>query len=297
MFYIASMITGALTVLLLFIRESRPSQLLSKQLARLHKYPGCSHYRIFNPDETPDLKTFVNVALKRPVLLFFADPIVCVVSILAAVSDALLYFFTEALNIAYSGFGFSTQQSSLLFLVMGLGVLIGIIPRLYDWKFLKQKSAERKSIQPEDKLIGFNYAAPALAIGLWWLALTIPPQSKFPWWVSTFALIPIGFAINEFAYTLMGYLADTYTVYASSAFVAMCTLRAVLGGVLPFAARPMYDALDANTATVIIASFATLFCIAPPLFQKHGMVIRMKSKFARYSLEVNNKTQVGGDSF
>lgn len=108
-------------------------------------------------------------------------------------------------------------------------------------------------------------------------------------------LVPIGFAKNEFACTLSGYLADTYKIYASSAFAAMSFLRAVLGGVFPLVGRPMYISLGANTATMIIAALATVFCMTPILFAKYGKAIRKRSKFAMYSLEVNNETQIHND--
>ncbi|KAF8861444.1 MFS multidrug transporter [Acephala macrosclerotiorum] len=291
-FYISSIVMAVFTFLLLFFRESRPSQLLSKQLALLHKHTGKDQYRIFNPDHTPNLKTFARVALTRPIRLFFTEPIVFVISIMSSVGWALIYFFAEALPVIYAAFGISIQHASLLFLAMGVGVLFGIIPRIHDSRKLKRSIASQKALHPEDKLIGFSFAAPSLAFGLWWLSLTVPPQSNFPWYVTIVGLVPIGFATNEFACTLSGYLADTYTIYASSAFAAMSFLRAILGGVFPLVGRPMYVSLGGNTATMIIAALATVFCATPILFAKYGKVIRKRSKFAMYSLEVNNEIQI-----
>lgn len=295
MFYIASIITGAFTIILFFIRESRPSQLLAKQLTLLQRHPGASDYRIFNPDHTPNLKTFAKVALKRPVHLFFTEPIVFVVAIMSSVGWALIYFFTEAVPIVYDSFGLSSQESSLLFLAMGLGIFFGVLPRIYDQRKLSQRSIDQKALHPEDKLLGFSIAAPSLAAGLWWLSLTVPPKSNFSWPVTIVGLIPIGFATNEFACTLSGYLADTYTIYASSAFAAMSFLRAILGGVFPLIARPMYVSLGSNAATMILAGLATVFCVTPIMFLRYGRVIRRRSKFAIYSLEIHNQTQIHHD--
>ncbi|KUJ08940.1 MFS multidrug transporter [Mollisia scopiformis] len=295
-FYLASIIMGGFTLLLFFIRESRPSQLLSRQLALLHDQTGSTHFRIFNPDHTPDLRTFAKVALTRPIRLFCTEPIVFVVAIMSSVGWALIYFFTEALPIIYSNFNLSPDQSSLMFLAMGVGISIGILPRIHDWRKLKQRIVDQKPLHPEDKLIGFSFAAPSLAFGLWWLSLTVPPRSHFHWSVTVVGLIPIGFATNEFACTLSGYLGDTYTIYASSAFAAMSFLRAILGGVFPLFGRPMYVSLGSNTATMIIASLATVFCATPILFTRYGRAIRKRSKFASYSLEVNNETQIHADN-
>ncbi|KAH6717509.1 MFS multidrug transporter [Leptodontidium sp. MPI-SDFR-AT-0119] len=295
-FHIAAIITGILTFLLLFIKESRPSRLLSQRLAILQANREMPNLRINNPDHTPDFQTFAKVALRRPIRLFFTDPIVFLVSIMSAVGWALIYLFTESLPVIYAGFGFSRKESSLLFLAILVGIFFGIFPRMQDRRVLKQRKLNGQPLHPEDKLVGFTYAAPCLAFGLWWLTLTVPPASNLPWYASIIGLVPIGFATNEFACTLSGYLADTYTIYASSAFAAMSFLRAILGGVFPLIGEPMYVGLGSNWATVVLACIATLFCASPILFLKFGKQIRQRSKFAKYSLRVNNETQVEDDN-
>jgi len=277
------------------MNESRPSRLLSKRLARLHKMTGLTHFQIQNPDHTPDLRTFAKTALSRPVKLFFTEPIVFVVSVMSAVVWALIYLFTQAIPVIYAGFGLTRQQSSLIFLAIALGLAIGIIPRLHDMHVLEKRQVKKKQLHPEDKLIGFTFAAPSLAFGLWWLVLTTPPASTLPWYVTIAGLIPIGFAINEFACTLSGYLADTYTIYTSSALAALAFLRAVLAGLFPLAGEPLYAALGTNWATVILACVATVFCATPIMFRKFGRSIRGRSNFAKYSLRVNLETQIEND--
>ena len=295
-FYIAAVVTGLFTLLLCFIRESRPSLLLSKRLVQLQEITGEYHFRIQNPDHAPDFQAFVVLTLTRPVRLFFTEPIVFVVAIMGAVGWALIYLFTEAIPVIYSGFGLAREQSSLMFLAIGLGIVFGIFPRLHDQNVLNKRQAASQHLHPEDKLIGFAFAAPSLAIGLWWLVLTVPPASNLPWYASIVGLVPIGFATNEFACTLSGYLADTYTIYASSAFAALAFLRAVLAGLFPLVGRPMYVALGSNWASVVLACVATVFCATPILFMKFGKGIRQRSKFAKYSLAVNSETQIEDDN-
>ena len=126
--------------------------------------------------------------------------------------------------------------------------------------------------------------------------MTVPPASTLPWYATIVGLVPLGFATNEFACTLSGYLADTYTIYASSAFAALAFLRAVLAGLFPLVGRPMYVVLGSNWASVVLASVATVFCATPVLFMKFGKGIRQRSKFAKYSLAVNNETQIEIDN-
>jgi len=278
------------------MKESRPSLLLSRKLTYLQNVTGLSDLRIQNPDHTPNLQTFTKTALIRPTLLFFSEPIVFLVSIMSAVGWALIYLFTESLPIVYHEFGLTREQSSLMFLAIAIGILICIIPRLYDDRLVSKRYASNKLLRPEEKLMGFMFAAPSLACGLWWLVLTTPPASTLPWYSTILGLILIGFATNEFVCTLSGYLADTYTIYTSSATAALAFLRAILAGLFPLMGTPMYKSLGTNWATVILASVATLFCVTPILFRIYGARIRQRSEFAKYSFRVNRETQIEDDS-
>jgi hypothetical protein len=120
------MITGVLAMLLSFIKESRASKRLAKRLDLVRKKTGITHFRIANPDYTPDIQTFVKVALRRPVRLFFTDPIVTIISIMSAVGWALIYLLTGALPVIYGAYGLSWSQSSLIFFIIEGGIFFGI---------------------------------------------------------------------------------------------------------------------------------------------------------------------------
>jgi hypothetical protein len=109
------------------------------------------------------------------------------------------------------------------------------------------------------------------------------------------ALVPVGFSLNEFVYTLTGYLADSYTIYAGSGFAGLILARAsTTVVVLPFT-HSMYTNLGPNVATSILAAIATIFCVAPYVFFTYGKRIRETSKFARYSLQTYRDNQVEDD--
>jgi hypothetical protein len=211
---------------------------------------------------------------------------------MSAVAWALIYLFTEAIPVIYHNFGLTRQQSSLLFLAIALGLAFGTLPRLHDKQVINKRHRKKKLLHPEDKLTGFAFAAPSLAFGLWWLVLTTPPASTLPWYATIVGLIPIGFAINEFACTLSGYLADTYTIYTSSALAALAFLRAVLAGLFPLIGEPMYAGLGVNWASVVLAGVATIFCFTPIWFIRYGREIRQRSEFAKYSFRMNSETQI-----
>ncbi len=76
----------------LFVKESRQSQLLASRLALVQKATGMT-YSINSPYHTLSLATFTKVALRRPIRLFFTEPIVFVVSIMSA--TGVSFFFAS----------------------------------------------------------------------------------------------------------------------------------------------------------------------------------------------------------
>jgi hypothetical protein len=141
--------------------------------------------------------------------------------------------------------------------------------------------------------MGFAIAAPALAIGLMWFTWTVPPAvPQVHWLVPTAALVPVGFAVNEMAYTLSAYLTDTYLLYSASAFCGLAFVRALVSGLMPLVGQQMYPALGTNIAGTVVACFAVVFCLAPWVFFRYGRALRERSPFAKHSLESHLKSQI-----
>ncbi|KAI9699244.1 MAG: hypothetical protein M1820_007216 [Bogoriella megaspora] len=294
-YYSAAIGTAVLTTFCFGLKESRPSLLLNRKVERLRK--TLSEELIYeNHDAVPDKKTLINLVLIRPSRLLVSEPLVILVATLTAISWGIIYLFTEALTKVYMSMGLSKTTSSLPFLAIGVGIMFTIIPRFWDLKVVEKRRRNNEPLQPEDKLTGFLFAVPALAIGLWWFSWTIPPAvSHLSWIVPTIGLIFVGFAVNEMALTLSGYLADAYTVYAASAFAALAFLRAIVSGAAPLVAYVLYKNESANIAGSILAAVATAFCIAPVIMHRYSRDLRRRSKFARHSFEVYAMTRVEDD--
>lgn len=276
-------------LLLTTILESRPTKLLSQKLEKLQdRYHDKLEPR-GNPDAIPNGRALAELVILRPARLAVTEPIIIMVSLLNATAWGLVYFFTESLTLVYSLYGWAETTTSLAFIAIGLGIPFSIFPRLWDLYIISKRKQQKAEVKPEDKIYGFALAAPVLAIGLWLFSWTIPPLVHTPWPVSMVGLVMIGFAANEFAYTLNGYLADSYTMYASSSLTTLAFLRAIVSGLMPLFAYPMFSRLGSNVAGSILAGVATLFCVTPFVFFRYGRALRERSKFARYSVEVNKQ--------
>ncbi|KAF2827267.1 putative polyamine transporter [Ophiobolus disseminans] len=288
-YYTSAIVTAVTSLLLTAIRESRPTRLLSQKLGRLEEKYNKHLEPRDNPDAVPSGRALVEIVLLRPARLAVTEPIIILVSLLSATAWGLVYLFTESLTVVYSLYGWRETTTSLAFIAIGLGIPISILPRLWDVHVLSQKKRRNQQVKPEDKIHGFVIAAPVLAIGLWLFSWTIPPRVHTHWAVSMVGLVMIGFAANEFAYTLNGYLADSYTMYASSGLAVLASLRALVSGLMPLFAYPMFSGLGGNVAGSILAAVATLFCLTPIVFLRYGQSLRERSQFAKYSAEVNQQ--------
>lgn len=280
---------------MVFIRESRPSLLLSRKVQTLRKDTG-EDFRFDNHDAVKNRSELLNIMVIRPARLLVTEPLVILVTTLFGVSWAIIYLFTEALTGIYESMGLSMTTATLPFMAIGVGVLFSILPRFQDLRIARRRKAHGEPLEPEDKLTGFAFAIASLAIGLWWFAWTIPPAvTTVPWIVPSIGLAFVGFAVNEIAYTLSAYLADSYTVYAASAFAGLAFVRALISGAMPLIAYAMYGHLSANLATTVVAILATIFCIAPFILYRYSRLMRSTSEFAKYSLEIHHRTQVEMD--
>ncbi|GAB7361854.1 hypothetical protein MBLNU230_g1894t1 [Neophaeotheca triangularis] len=278
-FYISAAVTGVLAVLCVFLRESRPSQVLKSNVRAVIKETGYEDLP-FQGETPPDLKTFVHTTLLLPLRLFFTEPLVFLSAIMAASVYAIIYLFTEALNTVYrGGFDMDRESASLVFLAFGVGTIFTFLPRVYDARHSFTGQAP-KALTPEDKLAGFYIAAPVLMIGLWWFAWTVPPLiTDISPWASIAALLLIGYSTVEFDNVLSGYLTDTYTSHAASANAPVGFLRAVLSGTFPLFGRQMFLGLGSNVAVSILAAMATLYVGFAVLFARKGRKLRLRSRF------------------
>jgi ABC-type multidrug transport system fused ATPase/permease subunit len=284
-FYLASIIVAGTGLLMFLIRESHPSQLLDHKVALLQSQRQDLALCTNNRDSVPDLHTFIQLAFLRPTRLFFTEPLVILTSFISAFAFGLLYLLPEALPIIYSSFNFSRQKAMLILLFVALGLALSTLTRFYDRHIARQRRRANLPLCPERKLFGFALAAPLLAVSLWWFAWSVPPKvGGVAWPASAISLILLGYAASEFDTVLAGYLADSYTSYAASAFSSCAFLRAIFSGVFPLFASPLYENLGNNTAGSVFAAIATVFCVVPFVFIKFGLRLRGASRFAKESL-------------
>jgi len=172
------MALGAIFVGFWFTQESRPSVILNHRLDRVREITGFDALTCDESSKIPDIRTFVTTMVSRPIRFFFTEPIVCTVSIMSATIFGSVYLQTEGIKVIYRSFGFDERQSALPLISWNVGLILTVPFRIYDWKFVSYRLRKGHAIRPEDKMTGFYVAAPVLAVSLWWLSWTIPPDVR-----------------------------------------------------------------------------------------------------------------------
>lgn len=223
------------------------------------EYPGVQ-LKFHSADPFADLESFIYTVIIRPSRMMVTEPILIIVSILSGISWGIIYLFSESITRAYITLGLSRTSATLPLLALVIGILIGVIPHVRDVRKIREKKRQNMQIQPEDTIMGFAFGTPALAAGSWWFYGTTPPVLwNAHWAIPTGGLVLVGLGVNEIAYTLSGYLTDTYTVYSASAFAGLAFVRALVSGIMPLIGYVIFDGHQSMVPGFVIAGVATAF--------------------------------------
>jgi hypothetical protein len=100
-------------------------------------------------------------------------------------------------------------------------------------------------------------------------------------WVGpTLAGFPVGFGFIFLYNSANNYLVDTYQDKAASALAAKTFIRSLWGASVVLFTAQMYDRLNYQWASTLLAGISLLCCAIPFLFWRYGERIRRKSKYA-----------------
>ena len=281
----------------ILVPETYAPVLLRRRAQELSKKTG-KHYRT-KLDHDSGNTTFgesLSMALSRPWILLFREPIVFLLSIFMAIIYGTLYMLFAAFPIVFQQErGWNQGIGGLAFLGIMVGMLFAIAFTIPGNKHYIRVQLEHGGFAPpETRLIGAMVGAVALPIGLFWFAWTNSPSIHFM--ASIAAAVPFGFGMVLVFLSILNYLIDSYTIFAASVLAANSVLRSCFGAAFPLFTTYMYKNLGIHWASSVPA-FLALACVPFPfLFYKYGAGIRERCKFAAESAAFMRRLQQDQDA-
>lgn len=278
---------GIWIILVLTIPETRHNILLEKKAKRVRKNLAkeniamAEHIRDAHADEARSLHTLFFVTLTRPFRFLFSEPITMGAAAYNGFIYGLVYLFNEAFPIVFGqGHGFNTGETGLSFLGLCIGSIVGaILHPLQERYYLRKVRENNGKGQPEARLWLARFGAFLLPISLFWFAWTSYPS--VPWIVPIIASGFFGLGIYIVILAILNYVVDSYQTYSASALAGVILIRNLVGAGFPLFATQMYDNLDPEWASSLLAFLSIVMIPIPWIWFIWGEKLRMRSPWAR----------------
>ncbi|KAM5347640.1 hypothetical protein ACJ41O_007464 [Fusarium nematophilum] len=286
--------TGCLWIaIVLVVPETYAPVLLRQRASALSKRtdkPYISRLDVGRPPTT--VGTQFKIALSRPWILLFREPIVLLASLYMAIIYGTLYMCFAAFPIVFQiGRGWGPGVGGLSFIGVSVGVLLATAGALYDNKRYALIVSKSKGgiAAPEARLPPALVGAVLVPIGLFWYAWTTYPSIH--WVVPIIGSAFFAGGLVLVTISLTNYLIDSYVVFAASVLAASSVIRSLFGAAFPLFTTRMYENLG-NQWAASIPAFLSLACLPFPfVFYMYGEKIRSRCKYASEAEEILRQIQ------
>ncbi|KAH6890681.1 major facilitator superfamily domain-containing protein [Thelonectria olida] len=280
--------TGSLWILTtLLVPETYAPFILRRRARMLSKMTGKVYISTLDAGQPPkSLFHQLKMALTRPWVLLFKEPIILLTSLYISIIYGTLYMCFAAFPIVFqTGRGWSPGIGGLAFTGVAIGVLLATLGFILENKrYARLVAAKGDLIEPEARLPPAILGSVLIPVGLFWFAWTTFPSVH--WVVPIIGSVSFAFGLVLVFMSLLNYLIDSYVVFAASVLAANSVLRSLFGAAFPLFTRQMYAKLG-NQWAGSIPAFLALACVPfPLLFFKYGARIRMKCEYASEAANV-----------
>ncbi|KIW23288.1 uncharacterized protein PV07_11499 [Cladophialophora immunda] len=282
-----ALFTAAVVLLSAFFfqPETFPPLLLSWKARHLRRITGDKRYYAEHEIERIPLSTRLRVALPRPFIMAFTEPVIFLITLYMSVLYIILFTFFDGYDFIFrETYGLSQGMSNTIFLGIAVGVCFGgaWLPWMYTMTQRAQAAAEargQKQFDPEIRLwFAMLGGAPAIPVSLLWMGWTAYPSVSI--WSPILASVLSGYGTIMIFISCYMYIIDSYEMYAASALTFATLARYIIAGGMTVAGVPFYKNLGVHWTLTILAALSAVLAPLPYVFYKYGYVIRRKSRFA-----------------
>lgn len=244
-FWLGLILAGVTIPPLLFLPETfGPAILMSKARRLRREQPGVNVYASLEMKDTTPRQVITQV-LGRPLRLLVLEPIVSACCLYLSLIYGIIFMLFQAFSVIFQPiYGFGQGEVGLAFIPLCIGTLLAMPLCLWYDSILRKAKAGQKSWSTKEEYQRLPVACvggPMITIGLFWIGWAA--RMNIHWVVPMLGGIPFGVGFVLVFVALCNYIVDAYKIYSASALGAASIARSIFGVALPFAARPMYNAL------------------------------------------------------
>ncbi|GAA5858755.1 hypothetical protein JCM8547_004973 [Rhodosporidiobolus lusitaniae] len=275
--WVQMMAAGVLAVAIIFFtRETRGSVILSRRARKLRKQTGDMRYQCRSDAERASLTVLIKVSMTRPLYLLGTEAIVFFFSLWVGFAWGCLYLLVEAVPLIFGNvYGFNQGQVGLVFYSVVVASFIGFGASFYQDKLYRENVAKRG---PEARLYASLIGGLVFPAGAFILAFS---QGRGHWMGPVVGLTMVFSGVYTIYLAVFSYLADCYTIYASSALSGQSLCRNLMAFFFPLVTTYMYNDMGYQWASFLAGCIALLLSATPWVLFRYGPTIRAKSKFAK----------------
>ncbi|KAJ4149262.1 Synaptic vesicle transporter SVOP [Fusarium falciforme] len=281
LYWIQLILSGVVWVLITFtVPETYTPTILARRAAKLRKETGEADHVTEQELDMRPLSERLRIFLIRPFQLLFGELIVFLISIYMSVLYGLLYMFFVAFPIIYQkGKGYSAGKTGLMFIPVAVGVILSALCSPFVNKHYITLVNKHNGHPPaEVRLIPMMISCWCIPIGLFIFAWT--SYADLSWAGPAMGGFPVGFGFIFLYNAANNYLVDSYQHQAASALAAKTCIRSFWGAAVVLFTEQMYDRLNDQWASTLLAFISLACCAIPFMFWKFGARIRQRSKYA-----------------
>ncbi|GAA5894174.1 hypothetical protein JCM5296_004675 [Sporobolomyces johnsonii] len=275
--WVQMMVAGALAVgIIFFTRETRGGVILSKRAKKLRKQTGDDRYQCRADAERASLVVLVKVSMTRPLYLLFTEAIVFFFSLWVGFAWGCLYLLVEAIPLIFGNvYHFNSGEIGLAFYSVVVASVLGFATNFYQERLYRKHVAKRG---PEARLYSSLVGGLVFPAGALILAFS---QGRGHWMGPIVGLVLIFTGVYTVYLAVFSYLADCYTIYASTALSGQSLCRNLAAFGFPLFTTQMYHGLGYQWASFLAGMVALGLAATPWVLFRFGPTIRAKSKFAK----------------
>ncbi|KAJ9112210.1 hypothetical protein QFC20_002391 [Naganishia adeliensis] len=264
--------------------SNREGVILRAQAAKKRKQAAASadgdvnaQYLARSEVNKPKLIQLIKVSSLRPIWLLLTESVVLFFSLWAAFAWGVFYALTMSIPVIFKGlYGFDTGRTGLVYLALIIGTTLSFLANYYQEHLYRKNVATRG---PEARLYAAMLGGILFAVGCFIYAWTCFPHITYI--APCIGITVVVFGIFSIYLGVFNFLADSYTIYASSALAGQSFLRNMVAGGFTFFTRQLYNNLTPRWGTTLFGCLATILAVIPFVAFFYGPKIRQHSAFAK----------------